>query len=119
MRPLCFIVLLAVTSAASARPVPDLVCHETRLVFIDPKSLAVEEQEGKTIYRFKSGSLYIASTDHAEYLYNKVTEAEPMRYTSGHKVIQFEGSGSKFHTAILVHTYRGEVRVSRATCKQP
>jgi hypothetical protein len=118
MRHLCIIALVAITSIASARPVPDLVCRETRLVFIDPRTLAVREQESHTIYRFKSGSLYIAPTDRGEYLYNKITEVEPMRYTSGHKVIQFEGNGSEFHTAILVHTYHDEVRVSRASCKR-
>ena len=89
------------------------------MIFIDPKSLAVQEQESQIACRFKSGSLFITPTDRSEYLYNKVTETEPKRYTSGHKVIQFEGNGSEFHTAILVHTYLDEVRVSRATCKQP
>jgi hypothetical protein len=119
MRAVCIIGLLAIASTASARPIPDLVCRETRVVVVDPRSLAVQEQESQTIYRFKSGSLYITPTDRGEYLYNKVTEVEPMRYTSGHKVIQFEGNGSEFHNAILVHTYRDEVRISRPTCKQP
>ena len=119
MRSLCIIILLALSTAASARPVPDLVCRETHFVFVDPKSLGVQEQGSQTIYRFKSGSLYITPTDRSEYLYNKVSEVEPMRYTSGHKVIQFESDGSNFHTAILVHAYRDEVRVSRATCSQP
>ena len=119
MRPFCLIILLAATSAASARPALDLVCRETRMIFIDPKSLAVQEQESQIAYRFKSGSLFITPTDRAEYFYNKVTEEEPKRYTSGHKVIQFEGNGSEFHTAILVHKYLDEVRVSRATCKLP
>jgi hypothetical protein len=77
----------------------------------------VQEQKSQTIYRFKSGSLYVTPTGRSEYLYNKVAEVEPMRYTSGHKVIQFEGNASAFHTAVFVHTYRDEVRVSRATCK--
>ena len=119
MRSLGIIILLALSSAASARPVPDLVCRETRLIFIDPKSLGVQEQEGQTIYRFKAGSLYITPTDRSEYLYNKVSEVEPMRYTSGHKVIQFESNGATFQTAVLVHTYLDEVRVSRATCSRP
>lgn len=119
MRPVFLMVLLAATSVASAGPVPDLVCRETRMVFVNPKSLAAQEQDGTTTYRFKSGSLYITPTDRAEYLYNKVTEVEPMRYSSGYKVIQFEGGGSEFGIAIFVHTYRDEVRVSRASCKRP
>ena len=118
MRPRHIAAILAVASSASARPVADLVCRETRAVFIDPKSLAVQERGSKAIYRFKSGSLYITPTDREEYLYNRITEVEPMRYTSAHKVIQFEGNGSEFDTAILVRTYRDEVRVSRATCKR-
>jgi hypothetical protein len=119
MHSLWLILLLTVTSSVAARPIPDLICQEARLVFIDPKSLEVHERESQSIYRFQSGSLYIRTPDRGEYRYNKVLETEPMRYTSGHKVIQFEGTGSEFRTAILVHTYRDEVRVSRATCKQP
>ncbi len=119
MHSLWFIVLFTVTSSVAARPIPDLVCQEKRLVFIDPKSLEVQERASQTIYRFQSGSLYIRAPDRSEYRYNKIVETEPMRYTSGHKVIQFEDTGSEFQTAILVHTYRDEVRVSRVTCKQP
>lgn len=117
MQSLWFIVLLTVTSSVVARPMPDLICQETRLVFIDPKSLEVQERDSQTIYRFQSGSMYIRAPNRGEYRYNKIVETEPMRYTSGHKVIQFEGAGSEFRTAILVHTYRDEVRVSRVTCK--
>lgn len=119
MHTLWFIVFLTVTSSVAARPIPDLICHETGLVFIDPKSLEVQERESQTMYRFQSGSLYIRAPNSGEYRYDKIVETEPMRYTSGHKVIQFEGNGSEFQTAILVHTYRDEVRVSRVTCKQP
>jgi hypothetical protein len=119
MRLLCIVTLLVLWSSASAGPVPDLTCQEARYVRVDPRSLAVQERTSQTIYRFKSGSLYLTPTDRGEYLYGKVVEVEPMRYSSGHKVIQFEGNGSPFLTAVLVHTYRDEVRVSRASCRRP
>ncbi len=110
--------LSLISFTAVALPIPDIVCRETRLIFIAPKSLAVQEQESQTLYRFKSGSLYITPSDRGEYRYNKVVEVEPMRYVSGHKVIQFEGGGSNFQTAIFVHAYLDEVRVSRAACSR-
>jgi hypothetical protein len=76
--------------------------------------LTVKEYESRTLYRLKSGNLYLSSPDRTEYLYNKVIEVEPMRYASGHKTLQFESAD--FRTAILVHSYRDEVRVSRANC---
>ncbi len=119
MRILCLVALFALTAVASARPIPDLVCQETRHVFIDPTTLEARERASQTTYRFKIGGLYIASPDRAEYLYNKVTESEPMRYTSGHKTIQFEQSDSQFQSAVVVHTYRDEVRISRVSCRKP
>jgi hypothetical protein len=116
MRPLIIFALCVVSAAASARPVPDIICRETHFVFIDPRTLDVKEQKSQTIYRFAAGSMFITPADRGEYLYNKVVEVEPMRYTSGHKIIQFESSGTQFDTAILVHTHRDEVRVSRAVC---
>jgi hypothetical protein len=113
MRQLCSLTLaLWVQGAAGA--VPDLICQELRVVQVDPRSLAVKEYESRTLYRFKSGNLYLSSPDRAEYLYSKVTEVEPMRYASGHKTLQFESAD--FRTAIFVHSYRDEVRVSRASC---
>ena len=116
MSHLWILILCLISFTAAALPIPDIVCRETRLVLIAPKSLAVQEQESQTVYRFKSGSLYITPSDRGEYRYNKVVEVEPMRYVSGHKIIQFEVGGSNFQTAIFVHTYLDEVRVSRATC---
>lgn len=86
-------------------------------MLVDPRSLRVQEFAGRTLYRFKSGNLYLSPPDRTEYLYNKVIEVEPMRYVSGHKTLQFESSD--FRTAIFVHTYRDEVRVSRANCARP
>lgn len=74
--------------------------------------MRVQEFESRTLYRFKSGNLYLSSPDRTEYLYNTVREVEPMRYVSGHKTFQFESG--EFRTAIFVHSHRDEVRVSRA-----
>lgn len=112
------IALLAITSCAVARPIPNLICQESRSTFIDPISLVAQARESQNIYRFKSGNMYIKPVDRSEYLYNKVTETEPMRYISAHKIIQFEGSGQEFQSVVLVHAYKDDVRVSRATCKK-
>lgn len=100
-------------SALSA-PIPDLLCQELHVIQIDPHSMRVQEFESRTLYRFKAGILYLSSPDQDEYLYNKVVEVEPMRYTAGHKTFQFETAN--FRNAILVHTFKDEVRVSHTNC---
>ena len=114
MRTLIAGLLVLYSGVAWGAQVPDLVCQELRVTHVDPKSLSVREDESRTLYRFRSGSLYLSSPDRAEYLYNKVSEAESMRYIAGHKTVIFESED--FRTAILVHSYRDEVRVSRASC---
>lgn len=114
MRHLCAFAMYLALPSAWAAAVPDLVCQELRVIRVDPQSLGVREFESRTLYRFRSGNLYLSSPDRTEYLYNKVVEVEPMRYVSGHKTLQFESAD--FATAIFVHSYRDEVRVSRATC---
>jgi hypothetical protein len=94
--------------------IPDLVCQELQALQIDPRSLKVEAYESRTLYRFKGGKLYLSSPDRSEYLYNRVTETESLRYVSGHKTMHFESDS--FRTLVLVHTYLDEVRVSRASC---
>ena len=114
MRQLCFLAFVLWLQSAANAAVPDLVCQELRVVQVDPRSLKVQEHESRTLYRFKSGHLYLSSADRTEYLYNKVIEVEPMRYVSCHKTLQFESAD--FRTAIFVHSYRDEVRISRANC---
>jgi hypothetical protein len=114
MRHLCFLVFALWLQSAAGAALPDLVCQELRVIQVDPRSLRVQESESRTLYRFKSGNLYLSSPERAEYLYNKVIEVEPMRYVSGHKTLQFESAD--FRTAIFVHSYRDEIRVSRASC---
>ena len=114
MRALSFLVMTLWFGIASSAPIPDLVCQELHVIHVDPRTLRTQEYESGTIYRFKSEQLYLSSPDRAEYLYNNVVEIEPMRYLSGHKTLQFEAAD--FRTAIFVHSYRDEVRVSRARC---
>lgn len=114
MRQPCFLAFAVLVRGASAAAIPDLVCRELRVVRVDPRSLQSQMSESHSLYRFKSGNLYLSSPDRAEHLYNTVVEVEPMRYTSGHKTLQFESADSR--TAIFVHSYRDEVRVSRANC---
>jgi len=117
MRSLLVLTFLFASFSALAKSVPNLVCVESRIVNVDPRSLKVQEYESRTAYRFTDGNLYLARPEKKEYLYNKVVEVEPQRYTTGHKVIQFEGTPSEFKAAILVHAYRDEVRVSRLSCR--
>lgn len=107
-----------ICSSVSALAIPDLICREAHLVQVNSKSLQTQVSESSTDYRFKSGKLYLAPQDRAEYLYNEVVEVEPMRYTSGHKIIQFEAIGTEFRNALLVHAHRDEVRVFKASCKR-
>jgi hypothetical protein len=116
MRSLFLIAFAVWPSIGVAAAMPDMVCKESKGIHINPDSLGVQQSKGRTLYRFHAGSLYLSSPQKAEYLYNKVQEVEPMRYISGYKTLQFESPS--FETAIFVHSYRDEVRVSRVTCKR-
>ena len=116
MRSSLAFVCLCVSLCVRAEPIPNLVCKESRIVDVDPRSLKTHEYESQTSYRFAKGSLYLTPNDRKEYLYGKVVEVESQRYMAGHKVIQFEGTPSEFKAASIVHTYRDEVRVSRLSC---
>ena len=115
MRSIFLLTLLAISTAGRAGPIPDLVCEERLVVRIDPQTQNATMHSSSSTYRFISGGMYIKPVDRSEYFYNKVVESEYRRYTSGHKVIQFEPG---FETALLVHTYFDEVRVSRVSCSQ-
>ena len=99
-----------------AASIPDLVCQELKVVFVDPKSLATRSYDSRTIYRFKSGDLFLSSPDRVEYRYNEVTQVEPMRFMSGHKTLIFESDD--YSSVVFVHTFGDEIRVSRATCNR-
>ena len=115
MRAIMVALIICVSASAVAKPVPNLVCTESRIVNVDPRSLSTQERESLVSYRFTGGSLYLTPVGQKGYRYNTVTEVEAGRYTTGHKVVQFEDTG--FAAAILVHAYRDEVRVSRLSCK--
>ncbi len=108
------VALCTLTATVSGATLPNIVCQELRVVQVDPRSLRSNEYDSRSIYRFSAGDLYLSSPERVEYRYGSVVEVEPLRYVVGHKNIQFESSD--FRTAILVHTYRDEVRVSRASC---
>jgi hypothetical protein len=114
MRHLSFLVFTLWLQNALGATVPDLLCQELHVIQVDPHSMKVQEFESRTLYRFKAGNLYLSSPDRDEYFYNKVFEVEPMRYAAGHKTLQFETTD--FRNAILVHAFRDEVRISRASC---
>lgn len=119
LRGLGLATLLAVLGPiATAGPVPDLLCQEAKSVRVDPRTLAIQEREARIVYRFKAGSLYLTGPDGVESLYAKVVEIEPLRYSAGHKQIQFELRGPEFRTATLVHVDSDEVRVSRVFCQR-
>jgi hypothetical protein len=95
--------------------IPDIVCQELKVLFVEPISLSARSYESRTLYRFKGGNLFLSSPDQSEYLYNKVVEVEPNRYTSAHKTFIFDSDD--FRSPLAVHTYKDEVRVSRLSCK--
>jgi hypothetical protein len=116
MRQLALFLISAVTlfPGVGFAEIPDLICQELRVVHVDPRTLQSRELESRTLYRFKSGKLFLSSPDRSEYLYNTVTEVEFMRFVSGHKTILFHDS--KFERATFIHANTDEVRVSNASC---
>jgi hypothetical protein len=99
-----------------AAPIPDLICHEETVRFVDPRTLKVRDFESSTTYRFTKQKLYIKSSDRGEYLYGPVSEIEPGRYTVGHKTIYFSTRESNRIVFQLTHVYNDEVRISLAKC---
>jgi hypothetical protein len=113
-REIFCVALCALTTIVSGATLPNIVCQELHVVQVDPRSLRSNEYDSRSMYRFSAGDLYLSSPDRVEYRYGSVVEVEPLRYVVGHKTIQIESSD--FRSAILVHIYRDEVRVSRASC---
>jgi hypothetical protein len=114
MRHHTFLLILAIFPLSAVAELPDLVCQELKVVHVDQKNLRTTEYESRTLYRFKSGKLFLSSPDRSEYLYNTVTEIEFLRFVSGHMTIIFESP--KWEQAVFVHASRNVVRVSRAQC---
>lgn len=117
MRSLLLALCLGASLGAIAAPVPNLICNEAKVVYVDPRSLDIGKSGSQTVYRFADGKLFLKPADRDEYLYGKVDELEPLRYGVGHKVVLFDGASSDFRSAVAVHTHRDEVRVSRLVCK--
>ena len=116
MKHQTFLLILALFPVSAMAELPDLACQELKIVHVDPRSLKNTEYESRTLYRFKSGKLFLSSPERSEYLYNAVTEIEPSRFVSGYKTIIFEDN--KLERVIFVHVYNDEVRVSRAKCSR-
>ena len=70
--PLLFVLVFP----ALALQLPDLICSETKSVQMDPKTLSDQSCGTDTIYRLKSGSLYLNPSDRDEYWYHTVVEIE-------------------------------------------
>jgi hypothetical protein len=96
--------------------IPDLLCQELKVVLLNPVTLrATEVTESRTLYRFKTGELFLSNPDVKEYRYNKVVQQERLRFTVGHKTLLFEND---FRRATFVHVYADEVRISHASCNK-
>ncbi len=120
MRQAAILLISIVSGAACAGDLPSLVCTESKTVQVDPKAFVAQQIESTTIYKFKSGELYLAPIDRSEYLYNKVEETEPGRYVSGHKTIIFDDAHPvTFTSALVVHSNDQEVRITRVRCVHP
>lgn len=102
----------------NAAPLPEMSCTEVRVVQVQPSSLRTEQYTSSTTYRFVSGKLFLRSGSDPEYAYNTVTEAEPGRYVSGHKIIYFRNAESSTPQIQVSHVYKDEVRVSVAECRR-
>ena len=115
MRHHTLLLFLTRFPVSAVAELPDLVCQELKVAHVDPRTLKSTEYESRTLYRFKSGKLFLSSPERSEYLYNAITEIEYHRFVSGHMTIIFEDS--QFERVIFVHVNRhGEVQVSRAKC---
>lgn len=103
---------------AATTDLPDLICHLSDTVQINPRNNNVVRYESRDVYRIHSGQLYISSPDRTEYRYNTISKVEHGRFVSGHKTIQFDAYKTSFNVVTFVHVNFDEVRLSRGTCSE-
>ena len=96
--------------------IPNFTCHLSKVLQVNPNDLSTVSYDSSDVYKILNGRLYISNGNNPEYFYNKVIRLEPMRYSSGYKMIHIKENGSKKYLAQITHVYIDEVRVATATC---
>jgi hypothetical protein len=118
IKSLFFLITILITGQAYSSRVPDMVCHQLKIVHINPQTFSVNKSETDNIkemdlYKISGGELYVSSPSRKEYKYNKLVEIEKLRYYSGHKTLLFN---QDFTSLITTHTYEDEIRVGKFRC---
>ncbi len=105
---------IALFHPSDTDPLPDLVCRADSKVTTTHATLETRRGATTDVYRFKSGALYISSSDRDEYLYGPVVSTDFRRYTSGYKTILF--NDGEYRTGIAVHVDNAETLVLALRC---
>ena len=118
MKAALFLLLtLSIGQAYSQQGIPDMVCHQLKIVHINPQSFAAKTEtdniQEMNLYKISGGELFISSRDRKEYKYNKLVEIETFRYYAGHKTLLFT---QDYSGLITTHTYDDEIRVGKFRC---
>lgn len=118
-RGVAFFAAVTVALACPAiAAVPDMTCHAQIETQISPITLDGKLGTPREVYRFSNGDLFISRPDRGEYRYNKVTEVEPGRYTSGHKtlILSFPPPIPGTERLLVVHSDVIDIRVTVFAC---
>jgi hypothetical protein len=118
MKKSFFALTLVALSSSYAQKIPNMLCHQQIVVYVNPKTFETRKTETNDIkridlYRIENDELYITSPTRAEYRYNKLNEIENLRFYGGHKTILFD---KEYKSAISTHTYDDEIRVMKFKC---
>jgi hypothetical protein len=117
-KKLIFLLLILSAGKAYSQSVPDMVCHQLKIVNINPQSFTVKKTETDNIkemdlYKISGGELFISSPNRKEYKYNKLVEIDKLRYYAGHKTLLFT---QDYSGLITTHTYDDEIRIGKFRC---
>lgn len=116
----CSLIALAATLTSSAgwAAMPDVVCHLEREAQVEPITFEMKLSAPRQTYRFKNGELFISGPDRSEYLYGKLVEVEPGRFTVGHKTLLYGDIVAGRDRLLMFHADRLDMRITQFVCSR-
>ena len=107
--------LLFSFDAVKSASLDNLYCKTMGKFYIRHQDLGVSNFLYTEMYHFKNGNLFTTSSHNPKpRIYNKYKESEPLRVTSGHKVIIFQND---YKNGIVVHTDSVETYLIKLECE--
>lgn len=92
----------------------ELFCRADKTLHVSNPDFQVTDLYYNDRYHFLNGKLYMRNGDGPEDYYNDLTEADPLKYSSGDKTILFDNE--KKTGALIIHINLIEVYMARVKC---